>query len=78
MDDNRKDSINCMVKKLIKTIQTIGEDINTDDKLSIKVKSSQMDVLIQTLHFLTNYEENVKVLHDYWLGRNKDNSNEER
>jgi len=53
------------VLTVIKMLQGIGEFIRGDTSMSLKDKSIQMDVVLDTMRFLNNYEENVQVLNEH-------------
>ncbi len=65
MDDNKK----LMIDKLISLLQHEGEALKEEsiDPISALEK---LDVLIDSMKFLENYEENCKVLNQYWINKN--------
>ena len=58
-----------IIHKINNGVQKLGKELMDDKVTPAKDKTYQMDVLLDTMHFLSDYEENVKVLNDYW--RNK-------
>ena len=64
---------------LIEDLRRQGELLQQDKELSIQDKLTQMDVILDVLHFIQDYDENIKVLNNYWLHKEKrfKKSNEE-
>lgn len=56
-----------IIDKIMDSIKDVGEQISTDKKLTLEDKLHQTDVLLDTMKFLKNYDENVKVLNDYHI-----------
>ena len=68
-----------VMDKLIEDLRRQGELLQQDKELSIQDKLTQMDVILDVLHFIQDYDENIKVLNNYWLHKEKrfKKSNEE-
>jgi len=68
-----------VMEKLIEGLRRQGELLQQDEELSIQDKLIQMDVILDVLHFIQDYDENIKVLNNYWLHKEKrfKTSNEE-
>lgn len=56
---------NVVMTRITNLLKAQGNYIRNDDLLSAKDKCIQMDVVLDLLHFLQDYEENTKVLNDY-------------
>lgn len=56
-----------MIDRIVESIQSLGLDMKQDDSTPVEDKVAQMDVLLDTIHFLSDYSENVKVLNSYWI-----------
>ena len=65
-----------MINKISKAIENFGRQAQQDKETSLEDKLLQVDVLLDTLKFLDRYEENVKVLNEYYA--NKEKWNKER
>ena len=61
LDKDKKEMIN----KLITAIQSEATFIRENKDLSLDTQVSKMDVLLDTYHFLRDYERNVKILAKY-------------
>ena len=68
MDDNKK----LMIDKLISLLQHEGE-ILKEESIDPISALERLDVLIDSMKFLENYEENCKVLNQYWINKNYQN-----
>lgn len=66
-----KDAKKVMIDKITEAIKDFGEQARQDETLSLGDKCLQVDVLIDTLKFLDNYDENVRVLNQYYLNKNR-------
>lgn len=64
MNDNKK----YMIEQLVGVLQLKGEYLNSSD-IDLYEKADKLDVLLDTMKFLQNYDENVKVLNEYWLDK---------
>lgn len=60
--DNRKKQI---IDKLIIGLQAEGKFIKQDETKTVEDKLMEIDVLLDTVKFLSNYETNVKILNNY-------------
>ena len=58
-----------MIDKITEAIKDFGEQTRQDESISLEDKCLQVDVLIDTLKFLNNYDENVRVLNQYYLSK---------
>lgn len=67
-DSNLRESA---IQEIIIKLQAIGNELQQDTGVSAEDKMVKMDVFLDVLHFLCDYEENVKVLNKYWLERRK-------
>lgn len=65
------DAKKAMVEKIANAIKGFGEEARNDETLSLKEKCQQVDMLLDTIRFLDNYDENVKVLNQYYLSKGK-------
>ena len=43
----------------------------TNENYILYQKAMKLDVLIDTMKFLQNYDENTKVLNQYWLNKKR-------
>ena len=59
-----------MIDKIIEAIKDFGEDTRKNTEMSTKDKCIQVDVLLDTIRFLDNYDENVKILNEH-VNKNK-------
>lgn len=57
-----------MIDEVVGLIQQKGEELRVSGK-SPYDQLPQMDVLLDTIRFLDRYDENVKVLNQYYLGK---------
>ena len=55
-----------MIDKIIEAIKDLGHETKENEQVSTKDKFDQVDVLLDTMKFLNNYDENVKVLNTYY------------
>ena len=60
-----------MIDKITNNIKNLGEQAQQDKNLSLEEKASQVDVLLDTLKFLSNYEENVMALNKYYAAKGR-------
>lgn len=61
-----KDYKKQIIDEITNFITQRGQQVRDSD-LSVDDQVTQVDVLLDTLHFLQCYDENVKVLNKYWL-----------
>lgn len=66
-----KDGKKVIIDKITEAIKDFGEQARQDETLSLEDKCLQVDVLVDTLKFLDNYDENVKVLNQHYLNKSK-------
>ena len=59
-----------IVSILLGEIKIISDNIRSSN-LPSKIQSTQLDVIIDTISFLINYEENIAVLKDYYKNKQK-------
>lgn len=69
--DKNKDSKQIMLDKIAKSLEHLGEELRADTQTTTENKLPQMDAIIHTLHFLQEFDENVQVLNEYWLKKNR-------
>lgn len=60
-----------MMDKITSAIQELGEQLQQDKTIPAKDKATQLDVLLDTLHFLDGYDENVPLLNEYWIKKRR-------
>lgn len=66
IDKSSKDDI---IKKVTAYLQKLGKEVQDNDGLTLYEKVTKADVLLDTIHFLSDYDENVKVLNSYWKNK---------
>lgn len=66
-----KSNKEAMKDKLFQALQQQGEELRSSGLQGLDV-AEQLDVLIDTMHFLQDYDENVRVLNDYWLKKRQE------
>ena len=59
-----------IVSILLEEVKKIGTDIRSSN-LPSKIQSAQLDVIIDTISFLINYDENITILKDYYRNKQK-------
>lgn len=62
-----KNERDIVIKRLENMLQGAGQYVRDDDTLTPEQQLVQVDVILDTMKFLQNYEENIKVLNKYWL-----------
>ena len=67
--DTKKISRDTIIEKIDIALQEQGTDIRDNGELTPEEKLFQMDVILDVLHFLADYEENVEVLNKYWVNK---------
>lgn len=69
MADKLKDKANQdkMINQVMLMLQDMGDKLRVDNSNSPSEMLPQADVLLHTMHFLKDYEENIQVLNKYWL-----------
>ena len=60
-----KDAKQSMIDEISDRIRDLGEEIRYNKDLSIEDKMTQMDILLDTIKFLKDYDENVKILNKH-------------
>lgn len=60
-----------IISSLLNYIKDISIQIK-HSKTPIKQQSIQMDVIVEVFHFLSNYDENVEALKQYYRQKNTD------
>ena len=65
----KNDDKDVIIMKLQKLLQDIGQSVQDDDTLSTEHKLMQVDVILDTMKFLKDYDINIKVLNKYWLNK---------
>lgn len=63
----KSESKEAVLQRLCNMLQGQGMFIREDTTMTSEEKLEQMDVVIDVLHFLNDYDENVKVLNEYWV-----------
>lgn len=60
-----KDAKQSMIDEISDRIRDLGEEIRYNKDLSMEDKMTQMDILLDTIKFLKDYDENVKILNKH-------------
>ena len=55
-----------IIDEVSELIMQKGKEIQDSDMPTME-QLTKVDVLLDTVHFLSDYDENVKVLNKYWL-----------
>ena len=76
MDDKNK-ARKVVTTKLLNFIKYESDYINNNEDISEDYKIAQLDILLDILKFVDDYDNNVKILNDY-KANSKFQSNEER
>ena len=63
--------------EIIEKIRLLGEEVRNSDN-TLETKTNQVDVLLDTIRFLENYDENVQVLNRYWIKKYRESKFKER
>ena len=58
-----------MIDKITDAIKDFGKEARENQTLTLNDKIDQVDVLLDTLKFLSDYDENVKVLNKYYANK---------
>ena len=66
------DAKQVMIDKLVNSIRDLSTDTRTNPYLSLGDKITQVDVVLDTIRFLSNYDENVQVLNKYYARKRKE------
>lgn len=59
------------IDEIYKYIKELGKELREDQTIQVKDKIPQVDLFINTIKFLQDYDENVKVLDKYWREKNR-------
>lgn len=59
------------IDEIYKYIKELGKELQEDQTIQVKDKIPQVDLFINTIKFLQDYDENVKVLDKYWREKNR-------
>lgn len=70
-DEHIKQQQKIIMDKLTEAIRQFGEELQQDKTIASKDKATQLDILLDTLHFLDGYEENVPILNEYWIKKRR-------
>ena len=62
-----------VIKSIIKALELEGRKIDADEHSTLEDRCLKMDVVLDTLHFLRDYEENVAILNAYCRDKRFDN-----
>lgn len=68
VNDEYKEDI---IKLIMIELQKLGIDVQKDKSKSLDERTVKADVLLDTMHFLKDYDENVKVLDKYWRAKRR-------
>lgn len=60
-----------IINRLFNMLQGQGMYVREDGTLSPDDKLKQISILVDTMKFLKDYDENVKVLNKYWLDKHR-------
>ena len=60
-----KDAKQSMIDEISDRIRDLGEEIRYNKDLSMEDKMTQIDILLDTIKFLKDYDENVKILNKH-------------
>lgn len=66
------DAKQAMIDKIVNSIRDLSVDTRTNPYLSLGDKITQVDVILDTIRFLSNYDENVQVLNKYYTRKQKE------
>ena len=67
-----------MILKITKYLAEQSDKIMSDKSLSTKDKLSQMDIVLNTTKFLTDYDKNIEILNKYYYDNRYNNTIEEK
>jgi hypothetical protein len=65
-----------MIDKIFDLIKQEALELKNNDSISMQEKFEQMDILLNIMRMLKDYDENIIVLDKYWRERDKENSPE--
>ena len=58
------------IKQIFLKLEEVGDNIRKNKELSARDQMTQVDVALDVMKFLKNYDENVKILNAYWSKKN--------
>lgn len=59
------------INEIYKYVKELGKELQEDQTIQVKDKIPQVDLFINTIKFLQDYDENIKVLDKYWRDKNR-------
>lgn len=62
-----KSNKDLMINEVLQALQEQGEHLRDNKELTNMDTAERLDVLINVMHFLKDYDENIQVLDRYWL-----------
>ena len=62
-----KSNKDLMINEVLQALQERGEHLRDNKELTNMDTAERLDVLINVMHFLKDYDENIQVLDRYWL-----------
>ena len=71
MDKNEAINRQKVIDEITRKLEEIGKQLQQDKGMNPQDKAVQVDVMLDTLHFLQDYDENVKVLNQYWMEKRR-------
>lgn len=69
--NNEQSAKQQIINRLFNVLQGQGMYVKEDGTLSPNDKLEQTSILVDTMKFLKDYDENVKVLNKYWLDKRR-------
>lgn len=66
-----------MINHLIDILKQEGECIRNDSTSTVQERLAQADIILNTLRFLKDYDENVKILNQEWARRKRVNKHKQ-
>lgn len=69
--NNEQSAKQQLMNRLFNVLRGQGTYIKEDESLSLEDRVQQMDIILDTMKFLKDYDENVKVLNKYWLDKHR-------
>lgn len=71
MIDNNRDYKKEMIDKIYKDLQHQAQAIHEDPTISVQNQLTQMDIIWNLCKFLDHYDENIVVLNQYTLNKDR-------
>lgn len=71
MIDNNRDYKKEMIDKIYKDLQHQAQTIHEDPTISVQNQLTQMDIIWNLCKFLDHYDENIVVLNQYTLNKDR-------